>query len=176
MKRLFALVIILAIVVASCMPPATPVPITPEPFVSRETEEPGRGPIVPVRGVGSGDGCAELDGSAPGLQGGPWTDEHQFPRLSASRGHYNYRLMVDAAGNINERAAMLKYFDLAKVVASAGYWYANACTSVDLLDYIHDANPKTKIVSTLHAYTISNVGDFSPVCSPTVHDLSLIHI
>ena len=123
MRRLLALVIVIAVIAVSCVPPMTPTPVIPD--VSRETvepEEPVRGPIFPVRGLGSGDGCTELNGSAPGLQGGPWTDEHQFPRLSASRGHYNYRLMVDAAGNINERAAMLKYFDLAKVVASAVYW------------------------------------------------------
>ena len=77
MKRLFALILVLAIVAASCVPPATPVPITPEPFVSRETEEPGRGPIVPVRGVGSGDGCTELDGTLPGWEGGPFTSIHQ---------------------------------------------------------------------------------------------------
>ena len=84
MRQILAFVLILAIVAASCVAPLTPVPITPEPFVATETEEPARGPIVPVRGLGSGDGCTELDGSLPGWEGGPFTSIHQFPRLWTS--------------------------------------------------------------------------------------------
>ena len=29
----------------------------------------------------SGVGCPVLDDSSPGLEGGPWNDKHQFPRM-----------------------------------------------------------------------------------------------
>lgn len=67
--------LVLLAVLVSCAPPPYPLP----PATVPPTPEPDavRGVFGPLSG-----GClAELDDSSPGLEGGPWNDEHQFPRV-----------------------------------------------------------------------------------------------
>lgn len=139
MKRLLALVLVLAIVAASCMPPATPVPVVPEP-----TEEPARGPIGPVRGLGTGGGCTMLDGSLPGWQGGPFTDVHQFPRLWTSFAGNSPAAFTPAI------VASEAPFDMVLWTMDAYDWYANGgmtnwTNALNPWAYLRSINPGARI-------------------------------
>lgn len=142
MKRLFALVLALAIVATSCMPPATPVPL-PAPS---ETEEPARGPIKPVipLGIGSGDGCAELDGSLPGWEGGPFTSVHQFPRLWTAFAGNSPAAFTPAI------VASQAPFDMVLWTMDAYDWYANGgmtnwTSAANPWAYLRSANEDARI-------------------------------
>lgn len=152
-SRLFALLVLAALLI-SCFPPApltvleTPVP--PDPADQFTT-----------RGFGEGLGCTTLNGD-PGWEGGPFGSDHQFPRLKASNGNY---ATSDATATILNR---LQYFDLVEFVADRHNWYANSCTTIDSHTYLRNANPKIKLLGVYHSYGFEDADLLGPICNPNV--------
>lgn len=152
MRRCYTwfLLLFAIIVLAACNQPANDEPAR---FVYDEALS---------RGVGTGTGCPALDGSAAGYVGGPFTDEHQFPRLKASNG--NYTTADATTTNLNK----LQYFDIVEVVADRHNWYDNSCVAIDTFDYLWTRNPSLKVFGVYHSYGVDG-SLLAPACNPNVY-------
>lgn len=147
-QRLSLGIILALVLLAGCVPPATPAP-------------PTRPPVEAVAPLSAA--CVALDGS-PGWEPGPYPD-HGFPRLKTSNGNYatsdaNYTLLSNLA-----------LFDLIEMVSSRPFWFDNACTAVDSFGILNTINPDAKLFGVWHAYGFTNPLAFSATCHPTVRQM-----
>jgi hypothetical protein len=147
-QRLSLGIILVLVLLAGCVPPATPAP-------------PTRPPVEAVAPLSAA--CPVLDGS-PGYEPGPYPD-HGFPRLKTSNGNYatsdaNYTLLSNLA-----------LFDLIEMVSSRPFWFDNACTAVDSFGILNTINPDAKLFGVWHAYGFTNPLAFSATCHPTVRQM-----
>lgn len=147
-QRLSLGIILALVLLAGCVPPATPAP-------------PTRPPVEAVAPLSAA--CVALDGS-PGWEPGPYPD-HGFPRLKTSNGNYatsdaNYTLLSNLA-----------LFDLIEMVSSRPFWFDNACTAVDSFGILNTINPDAKLLGVWHAYGFTNPLAFSATCHPTVRQM-----
>jgi hypothetical protein len=147
-QRLSLGIILVLVLLAGCVPPATPAP-------------PTRPPVEAVAPLSAA--CPVLDGS-PGWEPGPYPD-HGFPRLKTSNGNYatsdaNYTLLSNLA-----------LFDLIEMVSSRPFWFDNACTAVDSFGILNTINPDAKLFGVWHAYGFTNPLAFSATCHPTVRQM-----
>jgi len=153
MRTLIVCFVLLALLVGCFQPAPLTVLETPVP--------PDPADQLTTRGFGEGTGCAALNGD-PGWEGGPFSSDHQFPRLKASNGNY---ATSDANATILNR---LQYFDLVEFVADRHNWYANSCTTIDSHTYLRNANPKIKLLGVYHSYGFEDADLLGPICNPNV--------
>lgn len=119
------------------------------------------GSISAGGGAGSGGFCGigVSAGSCPALgnKGGPWTNEHAFPRLVASYGDYMSPLTLTSDAKLTELAR----FDQVWWVANQPYWQTEMLAPGGPLGYdqfakLRQLNPETKIIAVLHNYMLNN--------------------
>jgi len=134
MKRMLPLLLIAMLLLAQCVPPAVPAPPIEEELDLNELSG----------GYGTGAGCSILDGSLPGWEGGPHTDEHQFPRLWAN--------FANNVGSLFTPSSIdsLALFDIQMWMMDAPSYYENGFMTawVDADNpwvYTKDINPSAKI-------------------------------
>lgn len=136
----FLTLIFVLLLLTQCVGPA-PAPIviepTPEPIEDLNIDDLSGG-------YGTGAGCSVLDGSLPGWEGGPHTDEHQFPRLWAN--------FANNVGSLFTPSSIdsLALFDIQMWMMDAPSYYENGFMTawVDADNpwvYIKSVNPSAKI-------------------------------
>lgn len=147
-QRLSLGIILVLVLLAGCVPPATPAP-------------PTRPPVEAVAPLSAA--CPALDGS-PGWEPGPYP-EHGFPRLKASNANY-----VTSDANLT-LLGNLALFDMVEMVSSRPYWFENSCTGVDTFSVLRGINPDIKLLGLWHSYGFTNPLAFSMTCHPTVRHM-----
>lgn len=109
--------------------------------------------MVGVRGLGSGDGCeVALDNHAPGYNGGPFNDVHQFPRLKFAEG--DYCVEGDACfGSFTEpQLDLIALGDIVEFVLPVAGWADSGFIASNPIDYVRTANEDIRIFGLMHSY------------------------
>lgn len=166
-NRYLAIILLLALLV-SCAPPAVP----PAPLPPTPTPEPdeSRG-VFDVRGLGSGAGCeVQLDDHAPGYNGGPYNDIHEFPRLKFAEGDYCADSSAACFGSFTPaQLDVIALGDLVEFVLPAADWDASGYTSFNPIDYVRAANADLRVFGLTHSYAQTdpwNLGDRTDMPQP----------
>lgn len=134
---LMSFLVLIAVLFAQCSTPAFPVEPTKEVIETPSLDDLSGG-------YGDSLGCPLLDGSLPGWEGGPHTDEHQFPRLWAN--------FANNLGSLytTDTLDALALFDIQMWMMDAPNYYENGsmtnwASGLNPWQYIKTQNPGTKV-------------------------------